>query len=75
MTPKFGFLSLLAAIGWAFPAFAAPGETVVPSSGHPQIVTKISGSGFLANEAVDIYFDTTDRISRLHGRVGKFPRL
>ena len=73
MTPKFGVLSLLAAIGWAFPAFAAPGETVVPSSGHPQLVTKVSGSGFLANEAVDIYFDTTDKILGFTDASGNFP--
>src|SRR4051812_29948859 len=65
-------LSLLAAIAWALPAVALPAETLSPVSGHPKITTKVSGSGFVPGEGVDIYFDTTDELLVIADGSGNF---
>jgi len=41
-------------------ALAQPAVTVSPKSGPPADKVAVSGTGFAADEAVDIYFDTTD---------------
>jgi outer membrane protein assembly factor BamB len=50
----------MAAILISSSAFAAPAVTVAPTFGPPTTSITVSGSGFGATEAVDIYFDTTD---------------
>jgi len=39
---------------------SATDVTLGPTKGHPKVNVKVTGAGFGANEAVDIYFDTTD---------------
>src|SRR5437016_11036196 len=60
------FALLLPVLMWlaaSSPAFATgPSVTLSPAVGHPKIKTNVSGSGFGAYEAVDIYFDTTDML-------------
>ncbi len=41
---------------------AAPAIKLSPTSDHPGATDQVSGSGFGASEAVDIYFDTTDML-------------
>jgi len=41
-------------------AFAAPSITLSPPQGPPTTTVDISGTGYGANAAVDIYFDSTD---------------
>jgi len=41
-------------------AWAAPSVTLNSSTDHPQATDKVSGSGFPAYAAIDIYWDTTD---------------
>jgi outer membrane protein assembly factor BamB len=43
-------------------AAAATVVTPAPSSAHPGQTVTIKGSGFADNEAVDVYFDTTDTL-------------
>jgi hypothetical protein len=56
------FLSTLIAMClWAAEAGATgPAVTVSPGANPPSTSTNVSGTGFGANEIVDIYFDTTD---------------
>lgn len=53
-------------------AFAAPALTVTPVVGHPKIPTTVSGTGFTANEAVDVYFDTTEEFLAFTNASGGF---
>jgi len=53
-------------------AHASPAVKVSPKSGHPQVTIQVDGSGFAANEAVDIYFDTTDILLAATGGTGSF---
>lgn len=48
------------AVAFAVTALAQPALTVSPKSGPPTDNVTISGTGFAADEAVYIYFDTTD---------------
>jgi outer membrane protein assembly factor BamB len=43
-------------------AAAASVVTPTPAGAHPVQIVAISGSGFAASEAVDVYFDTTDTV-------------
>src|SRR5438270_2459625 len=52
-----GVLAFLLSTGVAF---AGPAITVSPVAGPPTTTIKVSGTGFGAKAAVDIYFDTTD---------------
>src|SRR5207248_10758243 len=54
------------------PALAAPGETIAPASGPPTTVVAVSGTGFGAFEAVDVYIDTTDVALALADASGSF---
>ena len=42
------------------------------TGGHPKIKTEVSGSGFAPNEAIDIYFDTTDLLLVKADSIGNF---
>jgi outer membrane protein assembly factor BamB len=54
------------------PALAAPVVAFAPAVGHPQGAVRVSGSGFAVNEAVDIFFDTTDAVLDVTDAAGKF---
>ena len=54
----------------AVPALATPSVSLSPATGHPQQTFKVSGSGFAANKAVDIYWDTTDEVLVIADSVG-----
>ena len=53
-------------------ALAQPAVTVRPTSGPPTERAVVSGTGFGANEAVDIYFDTADMALAATGPSGSF---
>jgi outer membrane protein assembly factor BamB len=53
-------------------ACAAPAVALTPATSHPQDSTRVSGSGFGANEAVDIFYDTTDVLLDVTDISGKF---
>jgi outer membrane protein assembly factor BamB len=53
-------------------AFAAPAITVSPAAGPPTTTIAVSGTGFGANAAVDIYFDLTDLCLALASDIGAF---
>src|SRR4051794_21330765 len=53
-------------------AYGAPVIVVTPANGHPKIAIQVSGTGFMANEAVDVYFDTTDKFLAVTDSTGKF---
>ena len=80
--PGFGLrLAALAAaaawLGGASGAWAAgPKIALSPTENHPGSNTQVYGSGFGANESVDIYFDTTDEalaFTNSNGAFGKTP--
>jgi outer membrane protein assembly factor BamB len=54
-------------------ALAAPAVQVTPARGHPKIATQVSGSGFGANQAVDVYWDATDMLVAVTDASGAFP--
>ena len=54
-------------------AMAAPSVALAPSGGHPMATTQVSGSGFGANKAVDVYWDTTDKLLIITDGSGAFP--
>jgi hypothetical protein len=71
-------LAMLFAIsvaGLANPGLAAPVVTLNTASGHPTAEVKISGSGFGANKAIDIYFDTTDEMLAFSNSSGAFSNI
>jgi len=56
-------VAILLALGALFvpaPAWAAPGVTLSKTVGPPTTALTVTGSGFPASAAVDVYFDTTD---------------
>src|SRR5579862_3956005 len=61
---------LMAALAWV--ALAQPAVTVSPAIGPPTDKATVSGTGFAADEAVDIYFDTTDLALAATGPGGLF---
>ena len=52
---------------------AAPAVKLSPTSDHPTATDQVSGSGFGAFEAVDIYFDTTDMLLATTTATGTIP--
>lgn len=66
----FAVLALAAITG---PAVASPTVTLSVKIGHPTIATQVSGSGFAANETIDVYFDTTDEFLTTADSNGAFP--
>jgi glucose dehydrogenase len=75
MTRRHAHIAILTVV-FSIPAtsvFAAPVLTMTPNSGgHPKVVRQISGTGFTANEAVDVYFDTTDKFLAVTDGSGAF---
>lgn len=58
------------------PALAGATVTLNTTSGHPASNVSVSGSGFIPNEAIDIYFDLTDELlvfSDGSGNISKRP--
>jgi hypothetical protein len=53
-------------------ALAQPTVTVGPKSGPPTERVAARGTGFAADEAVDLYFDTTDLALATTGAGGSF---
>ena len=53
-------------------AFAQPTVTVSPTAGPPTDKVAVSGTGFGADEAVDLYFDTADMSLAATGPGGSF---
>src|SRR5436190_11632160 len=51
-------------------ALAAPSITLSPRIGPPTTTVDVSGTGYGANAAVDIYFDTTDVCLDIAGGTG-----
>src|SRR5215470_4496649 len=49
--------------------------TVAPASNPPHTTTLVSGSGFSAGAAVDIYFDTSDLALAVTDDTGSFSRI
>lgn len=66
----------LAPLAFAFAGSAAgaatPAVTLSPIANHPQGTTEVSGTGFGAGEAVDIYFDTADELLVVTNGSGAF---
>src|ERR1043166_7636521 len=57
-------------------ALALPSVTLAPTTGHPKATTQVSGSGFGAGKAVDIYWDAADRLLVItdgSGNIAKTP--
>lgn len=64
---------ILAVSTIAEPGLAAPVLTMTPNSGgHPGVTRQISGTGFTASEAVDVYFDTADQFLAVTDSSGNF---
>jgi len=70
---KLATASILLAGTTASPAWAA-GVSVKasPAAGQPSAATNVSGSGFGTNEAIDVYFDTTDLLLDVTDDSGNF---
>jgi len=61
---------------WATEAAATgPAVTVTPGANPPSTSTKVSGTGFGANEIVDLYFDTTDEELSVTDASGAFAAI
>ena len=80
--PGFGLrlAALAAAAAWAAGASGAwaagPKIALSPTENHPGSNTQVNGNSFGANEAIDIYFDTTDEalaFTNSNGAFGKTP--
>ncbi|HEY4114301.1 MAG TPA: PQQ-binding-like beta-propeller repeat protein [Rhizomicrobium sp.] len=61
--------------GFANPGLAAPAVTLNTPNGHPTAKVKVSGTGFGASKAVDIYFDTTDEVLVASNGSGAFSNV
>src|SRR5439155_18950692 len=57
-----------------FPALAhgATSVSFIPVSGPPTVTVAVTGAGFGASEAVDLYFDTTDTVLGVSDSSGGF---
>ncbi len=68
------FLSTLicTALAAAVPANAQSTVKVAPAAGHPSQVVTVSATGFGDNEAVDVYFDTSDTLLLVTSATGTF---
>jgi outer membrane protein assembly factor BamB len=63
-------LALSVSAAMVHAAAAASTVTLTPLSPHPTQTVAISGSGFAASEAVDVYFDTTDTVLLVSSATG-----
>ena len=59
-------------VGPVVASAATPVVKVSPRTGHPSAVVRVTGSGFGASEAVDVYFDTTDVVLAVTSPTGGF---
>jgi len=59
-------------VGPVVASAATPVVKVSPRTGHPSAVIRVTGSGFGASEAVDVYFDTTDVVLAVTSPTGGF---
>lgn len=75
MLPRLGQVRLLSCL--LLLAVTCVGQTITLSakSGPPTSRVSVSGSGFPANTAVDVYFDTTDIALTATDAGGSFPKL
>lgn len=77
--PSRVFLSVAAAaalvVAFLAPAVSAAEPTIVrsPAEGVPGSVVRVSGDGFLPDEAVDVYLDASDLALGVAGPRGAFP--
>jgi outer membrane protein assembly factor BamB len=55
-------LIVISGVAFAAPALAATVVTLAPATGHPNLPVTVTGSGFGAAEAVDVYVDTVDSV-------------
>jgi hypothetical protein len=65
-------ISVLLLVGLCF---SQPKVGLLPSSGPPTTNVLVSGSGFPAFAAIDIYFDTTDLALAVTGSTGSFSKI
>src|SRR5437868_6679017 len=73
---KINHLGLMALIAFApSAAWAAPSVTLSPDTDHPKATDKVSGAGFGAYKAIDIYWDTTDILLATTDGSGSFGPL
>jgi outer membrane protein assembly factor BamB len=63
-------LMVLLSVGMAFATGVT--ETLSPAIGPPTTNVQVSGAGFPASTAVDIYFDTTDEVLAVTSATGTF---
>ena len=66
------FAVVLAFANWS--AQAAPSIVVTPSTGHPSQSVGVTGSGFGANEGIDLFFDTSDEMLVVSDSSGAFAK-
>jgi len=60
---------------WLAAATTAPHVTLSPGSGPPTSAVRVSGAGFGAHKAVDIYLDTTDEALATTNASGSFSNI
>src|SRR4051794_37209546 len=73
-------MKLLARFAWALAALllsidgaaAAPAITLTSAGGPPKTPLTVSGSGFGANQLIDVYFDTIDKCLTASNAAGAF---
>src|SRR5262245_36916685 len=63
----------IAVLAFAPSTFAAPGVSLSKALGTPTTTSTDSGSGFGANEAVDVYFDLAQQVFAVTDGTGAFP--
>ena len=64
------FLLVTVAFAAMSSASAASVVTLAPAAGHPNLPVVVSGTGFGASEAVDVYVDTTDTLLLVSSSTG-----
>ena len=64
------FAAVFAAAAVVTPALAQSAVTLSPVSAHPSQLVAVSGTGFAASEAVDVYLDTTDMLLLVSSATG-----
>jgi hypothetical protein len=68
--------ALAGVLVWVPSALATgPSLTVTPGTAPPTSLLHVSGSGFAATEAVDVYFDTTDLVLATTNGAGAFTNV
>ena len=77
MAPRIlGYFLLATVLAAALhPARAASVVTLKPAAGHPNLPVAVSGTGFAAGEAVDLYVDQTDTLLLVSSSTGTLSGL